>query len=91
VTDHFIFDEVLGLAAAIAAVRGHFDTAARLGAYDDATAAWERVFRGTLLVRTRLESELGAAFSSYERAARIAEGRRLTQSDAMRIALEALR
>jgi predicted ATPase/transcriptional regulator with XRE-family HTH domain len=91
VTDHFIFDEVLGLAAAIAAVRGHFDTAARLGAYVDATAAWERVFRGTLLVRTRLESELGAAFSSDERAARIAEGRRLTQSDAMRIALEALR
>jgi predicted ATPase/DNA-binding XRE family transcriptional regulator len=89
--EDFVFDEVVGVAAAIVAAQGSVEVAARLGAYTDACDAWRLLYRGSGLVRARLETVLASALGSEQRASLAAEGRRLTQTEAIQIALEALR
>jgi predicted ATPase len=90
-TEDFVFDEVVAVAAAIVAVQGNVEVATRLGAYADASDAWKYFFRGSRLVRARLEAVIDSALRSDEHARLAAEGRRLTQGGAAQLALQALR
>ncbi|HEX3469459.1 MAG TPA: helix-turn-helix domain-containing protein [Candidatus Elarobacter sp.] len=90
VEEAFAFDATIAVAGAIVAARGQLEVAARLTAYAGASEVWREFLAGGRLARERLETALTSGLARERYAPLAAEGRRLTRTEAMQLALATL-